>query len=88
MRRRATAMDLRVRLLSEPCLWCWEIVDRHRGDTLVRSSWTAEWMAYESREEALTAGRRRLSELVQRGVEGAPEGTDRQKGDMVLRWLA
>jgi hypothetical protein len=78
-------MDLRVRLLPEPCLWCWEIVDRRRGDIFVHSSWTAEWMAYESREEALTAGRRRLSELVRRGVEGAPEGVDRQNGDMVLR---
>jgi hypothetical protein len=57
-------MDLTVRLLAEPCLWCWEIVDRRLGDTLVQSSRATEWMAYESREEALTAGRRRLSELL------------------------
>ena len=63
MRMRHTPMDLRVRLLTEPCLWCWDIVDARRGDALVHSSWAMEWMAYESREEALTAGRRRLSEL-------------------------
>jgi hypothetical protein len=72
-------MDLRVQLLAEPCLWCWEIVDRRRGRT-VRSSWSGEWMAYDSREEALAAGRQRLSELLSGGAEGAhheqrlPEG--------------
>jgi hypothetical protein len=70
MRVRAAAMDLRVQLLAEPCLWCWEIVDRRRGD-VVRSSWSSEWMAYDSKEEALAAGRRRLSELLLRSAEGA-----------------
>jgi hypothetical protein len=65
-------MDLTVRLLAEPRLWCWEIVDRRLGDTLVQSSWATEWMAYESREEALTAGRRRLAELLPRSADGAP----------------
>ena len=74
---RSEAIDVRVRLLPEPCLWCWEIVDRRRGGTLVRSSWSTEWMAYESREEALSAGRRHLAELLQRGVESAPEGRER-----------
>ena len=63
--------ELRVRLLAEPCLWCWEIVDRRRGDVPVRSSWTTEWMAYASREEALAAGRRGLAEvLTLRGGRG------------------
>src|SRR6185436_8306251 len=70
MRVRAAAMDLRVQLLAEPCLWCWEIVDRRRGD-MVRSSWASEWMVYDSKEEALAAGRRRLSELLLRSAEGA-----------------
>ncbi len=70
----ATAMDLTVRLLAEPCLWCWEIVDRRLGDTLVQSSWATEWMAYESRGEALAAGRRRLAELLPRSADGVPPG--------------
>jgi hypothetical protein len=75
----AIAMDLTVRLLAEPCLWCWEIVDSH-GDTLVQSSWAMEWMAFESREEALTAGHRRLAELLRRGAEGAPPYRDEGEG--------
>jgi hypothetical protein len=55
------ALDVRVRLLPEPCLWCWEIVDR--GGRLIRSSWAAEWTAYESREEALVAGRARRAAI-------------------------
>ena len=73
-------MDLQVRLLSEPCLWCWEIVDRRRGETLVQSSWATEWMAYESREEALAAGHRRLSEFLPRGAEKAPPGQGLPRG--------
>lgn len=80
MSMRTTAFDLRVRLLPEPCLWCWEIVDRRRGDTVVQSSWATEWMAYESREEALTAGRRRLSELLPGGAEKAPPGQGLPRG--------
>jgi hypothetical protein len=60
----AAANDLvvSVRLLDEPSLWCWEITV---GDTgrLVETSWSSEWMAYDSADEALTAGRRRLAEL-------------------------
>jgi hypothetical protein len=81
MKVRTTAMDLRVRLLPEPSLWCWEIVDRRRGDTFVHSSWTAEWMAYESPEEALDAGRKRLSELQVRGAGGTRRRRDCQKGE-------
>ena len=87
MRVRAAAMDLRVQLLAEPCLWCWEIVDRHRGDT-VRSSWSSEWMAYDSKEEALAAGRRRLSELLPGGAEGVPSEQGSPERNVVLRWPA
>lgn len=71
-------LDVRARLLPEPCLWCWEIVDR--GGTLIHSSWTAEWTAYVSREEALAAGRARLAEL--RSAEaGCVSNADRREGD-------
>jgi hypothetical protein len=53
---------LEVQLMSEPCLWRWEIRDREGGEVL-ESSWTREWMAYESPEEAERAGRQRLTSL-------------------------
>jgi hypothetical protein len=53
---------LRARLLAEPCLWCWEIVDEVDG-TLVESSWESEWTAFESADAAWRAGARRLSAL-------------------------
>lgn len=56
-------LSLEVRLMSDPCLWRWEIRDRER-DEVVESSWAREWMAYESVEEAERAGRRRLTSLV------------------------
>jgi hypothetical protein len=63
------ALDLRVRLLGEPSLWYWEIVDRNHGGALVQSSWAADWAAYETREEALTAGRGRLAGLQSTGAD-------------------
>jgi hypothetical protein len=81
MRTRFPAPELRVRLLADPCLWCWEIVDRRRADAPVHSSWTTEWMAYESPEEALTAGRRHLAALMLAGAEGATRARARQKGE-------
>ena len=78
MRTRAAALDLRVRLLGDPCLWCWEIVDRNRSGAVVQSSWASEWTAYETREEALGAGRGRLAEL--RGASIA-RARDRRKGE-------
>jgi hypothetical protein len=54
-----------VKLLGEPCLWCWEIVDTEQG-ALVESSWTSQWAAYESSREALSAGSLRLAELSRR----------------------
>jgi hypothetical protein len=58
-------LSVEVQLMDEPCLWRWDIRDRER-DEVVDSSWTREWMAYESPEEALRAGRRRLTSLTRR----------------------
>jgi hypothetical protein len=52
-------------LAEPPCLWCWEIRDEVSGE-LVENSWTAEWLAYLSQEEALEAGEARLAELMLR----------------------
>jgi hypothetical protein len=51
-----------VQLMAEPCLWRWEIRDAAR-DEVVENSWTHEWMAYESPDEALRAGHVRLTSL-------------------------
>jgi hypothetical protein len=58
-------LSVEVQLMDEPCLWRWDIRDRER-DEVVDSSWTREWMAYESPEEALRAGRQRLTSLTRR----------------------
>jgi hypothetical protein len=42
----------RARLLTDPPLWCWEIVDVGSG-AVVASSWQNEWQAYTSPREAL-----------------------------------
>jgi hypothetical protein len=60
--RRPQHLSVEVQLMSEPCLWRWDIRDRQRNE-VVDSSWTREWMAYESSEEALRAGRQRLTSL-------------------------
>jgi hypothetical protein len=51
-----------VKLLGDPCLWCWELVDTEDG-TLVESSWATEWTGYASSQEAWQAGILRLAEL-------------------------
>lgn len=58
-------LSVEVALMHEPCLWRWEIRDRVR-DEVVDNSWTREWMAYESPEEAYRAGRQRLTSLTHR----------------------
>jgi hypothetical protein len=58
-------LSVDVRLMAEPCLWRWEIRDPERGE-VIDSSWTREWMAYDSPEEALRAGRQRLTSLIRR----------------------
>ncbi len=58
----AERMTVKVNLLSESCLWCWEIVDTRDG-TLIESSWAKDWTGYESSHEAWGAGILRLNEL-------------------------
>jgi hypothetical protein len=65
MPRTPESLTVEVRLLTDPCLWTWDIRDRMRGE-VVDSSWTGEWMAYESPEEAYRAGRRRLTSILPR----------------------
>lgn len=64
---RVDRLDVQVRVLTEPCLWSWEILDRSDGDRVVRSSWAGQWMAYDSRDVALSAGRSGLFELLHGG---------------------
>ena len=64
-RNQSQHLSVEVQLMTEPCLWRWEIRDRVRGE-IVDSSWTREWMAYDSPEEALRAGRQRLTSLIRR----------------------
>jgi hypothetical protein len=55
-------LTVAVHLMSEPCLWRWEIRDSSRDEVVV-NSWTHEWMAYESPDDALRAARTRLTAL-------------------------
>jgi hypothetical protein len=55
-------LTVAVQLMSEPCLWRWEIRDAARDEVII-NSWTHEWMAYESHDDALRAGRIRLTSL-------------------------
>lgn len=66
-------LTLNVHLLAEPCLWCWEIVDREAG-TLLESSWATEWTGYESSREATRAGLTRLMDLIRRNREATLPG--------------
>src|SRR5881296_2882946 len=59
---RLERLTVKVHLLGEPCLWCWEIVDVE-DDATVESSWATEWTGYASSREALQAGAIRLSDL-------------------------
>jgi hypothetical protein len=64
-RTREQHLSVEVQLMNEPCLWRWEIRDRERNE-VIDNSWTCEWMAYESPEEALRAGRQHLTSLTRR----------------------
>jgi hypothetical protein len=66
-------LHVKVRLLSEPALWCWEIYDRHSG-RVVESSWATNWVAYTSRAEAEAAGNERLRWHAIREASMPPEG--------------
>lgn len=56
-------LALVMRRLDEPCLWIWEIRDS-RDMRLVESSWTSEWTAFGTRNEARRGGVLRLAELI------------------------
>ena len=55
-------LTVRVNLMTDPCMWQWEIRDG-RHDEVVATSWSSEWMAYESPDEAYRAGQARLDRL-------------------------
>jgi hypothetical protein len=59
---RDARLTVAVDLMAEPCLWRWEIRDPAR-DKVVADSWTHDWMAYQSSDEALRAGQDRLTSL-------------------------
>ena len=52
-------LQVEVELMRDPCLWRWEIRDASRNEVLA-DSWTRDWTAYDSAEEAYRAGRARL----------------------------
>jgi hypothetical protein len=56
------SLTVAIHLMAEPCLWRWEIRDPTRDEVVV-NSWTHEWMAYESSDDALHAGQVHLSAL-------------------------
>ena len=62
---RGEQFTVAVRLMSEPCLWRWEIREPRHGE-VVANSWTSEWMAYETPDEAFRAGQARLTSLTHR----------------------
>ena len=53
-------LHVRVELMDDPCLWRWEIHDSAR-DRVLADSWTRDWTAFESPEEAYRAGEARLN---------------------------
>jgi hypothetical protein len=53
-------LQVNVELMDDPCLWRWQIRDAARGE-VVADSWTRDWTAYDSREEAYREARRRLT---------------------------
>jgi hypothetical protein len=46
---------VKVQLIPDSSLWCWEIWDSGRGE-VVESCWARDWAAYDSRGAALSAG--------------------------------
>ena len=58
-----SALQVKVELMDDPCLWRWAILDSTRNEVLV-DSWTRDWTAYASREEAFREGRARLRRIV------------------------
>lgn len=68
MEHRLIDAAVRVRLLANPYLWCWDIVEA--GGPLIESSFDTRSEAFVSSQEARTAGLARLTELV-RPARGA-----------------
>jgi hypothetical protein len=60
------SLALEVRLMTEPCLWRWDIKDLSR-DAVVQSSWDHDWIGYASRDEAYAAGRKRMERVLEDG---------------------
>jgi hypothetical protein len=56
---RMTKVEIRARLLHDPSLWCWDLVEPASG-AVMESSWSRDWEAYRSRDDALRAGRKVL----------------------------
>jgi hypothetical protein len=73
--RRDARLTVKLRLLSDPSLWCWKIVDV-ADDTVVESSWATNWTGYTSSPEAFGAGIRRLTDLTRGGRGAQPSWTD------------
>ncbi len=55
-------LTVSVGLVADGCLWSWEIIDARQGG-IVQSGWLSDWTGYDSRSEALEAGRTRLAQL-------------------------
>ena len=53
-------LKVEVELMDDPCLWRWAIRDPAHNEVLA-DSWTRDWTAFESREEAYRAGRAKLT---------------------------
>jgi hypothetical protein len=70
-------IGLHVRLLPDPPLWSWELIENttHR---VVHSSWNDDWMAYESPDAAVRAARASLSG-VRRPLRWLDEGREPQR---------
>jgi hypothetical protein len=56
------SLQVKVELMDDPCLWRWQIRDAARNE-VVADSWTRDWKAYDSREEAYREGRARLTSI-------------------------
>jgi hypothetical protein len=61
MNRSSARLVVDVKLLPQPCLWCWEIRDTRSGS--VETSWERDWTAYDSPQQALAAGLERVALL-------------------------
>ena len=54
---------LEVSLITDPCLWRWQIREAPTG-RVVRSSWDDEWAAYPTQDEATRCGLDALDHLI------------------------